>query len=120
MTIIVQEAFSPEIDCAGTICPGEEVTYTSNADCSIFYWNVSSNGTIISGGSTGDDFITVDWGSGPEGIIELGVDGCTGNYCLETLFKSIPTIDDNAEIEGPSRVCKGTEVSLFHARLCRD
>ena len=52
VTIIVQEAITPEIDCAGTICPGEEVTYTSNADCTIFYWNVSSNGTIISGGST--------------------------------------------------------------------
>ena len=110
VSIIVQESFSPEIDCAGTICPGEEVTYTSNADCSTFYWNISSNGTIISGGSTSDNFITVDWGAGPEGIIELSVDGCTGGYCLEPLFENIPIIDDNAEIEGPTRVCKGTEV----------
>ena len=110
VTIIVEQAITPEIDCAGTICPGEEVTYTSNADCSTFYWNVSSNGTIISGGSTGDDFITVDWGAGPEGIIELSVDGCNGDYCLQTLVENIPIIDDNAEIEGPSRVCKGAEV----------
>ncbi|MFT5383006.1 MAG: gliding motility-associated-like protein [Saprospiraceae bacterium] len=110
VTIIVEEAITPEIDCAGTICPGEQVTYTSNADCSIFNWNVSLNGTIISGGGTSDDFITVDWGAGPEGIIELSVDGCNGDYCLQTLFENIPIIDDNAEIEGPSRVCKGAEV----------
>ncbi len=110
VTIIVEAAITPEIDCAGTICPGEQVTYTSNADCGLFYWNVSSNGTIISGGTTSDDFITVDWGTGPEGIIELSVDGCTGDYCLQTLFESIPIIDDNAEIEGPERVCKGAEV----------
>ena len=110
VTIIVEEAITPEIDCAGTICPGEEITYTSNADCSTFYWNISANGTIISGGSTSDDYITVDWGAGPEGIIQLSVDGCAGDYCLQTLFESIPIIDDNAEIEGPTRVCKGAEV----------
>jgi gliding motility-associated-like protein len=110
VTIIVEEAITPEIDCAGTICPDEEVTYTSNADCTIFYWNVSTNGTIISGGGVSDDFITVDWGAGPEGIIELSVDGCNGDYCMQTLVENIPIIDDNAEIEGPARVCKGVEV----------
>jgi gliding motility-associated-like protein len=110
VSIIVQEAITPKVDCAGTICPGEEVTYTSNSDCTIFNWNISSNGTIISGGSSSDNFITVDWGAGPEGVIELLVDGCNGDYCVETLFKSIPIIDDNAEIEGPERVCKGAEV----------
>ncbi len=111
VTIIVEEAITPEIDCAGTICPGEEITYTSNADCSVFYWNVSTNGTIISGGGLSDDFITVDWGAGPIGIIELSVDGCSGDYCLQNLYETIPIIDDNAEIEGPTRVCKGVEVS---------
>lgn len=110
VTIIVEEAITPEIDCSGTICPGEEITYTSNADCGTFYWNVSTNGTIISGGGLNDDFITVDWGAGPEGIIELAVDNCSGDYCVQTLFENIPIIDDNAEIRGPSRVCKGTEV----------
>ncbi len=110
VTIIVEETISPEIDCAGTICPGEEITYTTDVDCTIFNWNISDNGTIISGGSTGDNFITVDWGAGPEGIIELSVDGCSGASCVQTLFESIPIIDDNAEIVGPERVCKGAEV----------
>ena len=110
VTIIVEQAITPEIDCAGTICPGEEITYTSNADCSEFYWNISPNGIIISGGSTSDDFITVDWGAGPEGIIELSVGGCNGDYCVQTLIETIPIIDDNAEIRGPERVCKGAEV----------
>ncbi len=109
ITVIVEDAISPEIDCAGTVCPDTEVTYSTAADCSIFNWNISSNGTIISGGGLSDNYITVDWGTGPEGLIELSVDGCNGDYCLETMFETIPIIDDNALIRGPEKVCKGAE-----------
>ena len=109
ITVIVEDAISPEIDCAGTICPNTEVTYSTAADCSIFNWNISANGTIIAGGGISDNFITVDWGTGPEGLIELSVDGCNGDYCLETMFENIPIIDDNAIIKGPDKVCKGEE-----------
>ncbi len=109
ITVIVEDAISPEIDCAGTICIDTEVTYSTAGDCSIFNWNISSNGTIISGGGISDNYITVDWGTGPEGLIELSVDGCNGDYCLETMFETIPIIDDNAIIKGPDKVCKSAE-----------
>ena len=71
ITVVVEGAISPEIDCAGTICPDTEVTYSTTADCSSFNWNISSNGTIIAGGGISDNYIIIDWGTGPEGLIEL-------------------------------------------------
>lgn len=109
MTVIVEDAISPYIECAGTVCSDSEATYSTNADCSIFNWNVGPNGTIIGGGGTSDNFITVDWGAGQEGLIELFVDGCNGDYCLETISEIIPIIDDNAVIKGPSKVCKSDQ-----------
>ena len=120
ITVIVEDAISPEIDCAGTICPNTEVTYSTAADCSIFNWNISTNGTIIAGGGISDNFITVDWGSGPEGLIELSVGGCNGNYCLETMFESIPIIDDNAIIKGPEKSMQRRRSHLFYNWVYRN
>ncbi len=111
VTIIVEEAIAPTIDCAGTVCPGEEITYTADADCGTFTWMVTGDGTVVSGGGLNDDYITINWGSGPEGIIGLDVSDCNGDYCLEPLLELIPIIDDNAEIVGPERVCRASEVT---------
>ncbi len=105
VTIIVDPSVGPEIDCVGTICEGETITYTSSSDCSIFNWNVSANGTITEGGGTGDDFITIQWGDGPIGTINLAVDNCMGDFCNVPSTVQIPIISDNATIAGPAAVC---------------
>ncbi len=105
VTIIVDPSVGPEIDCVGTICEGETITYTSSSDCGIFNWNVSGNGTITEGGGAGDDFITIQWGDGPIGTINLAVDNCTGDFCNVPSTVQIPIISDNATIAGPVAVC---------------
>ena len=105
LTVIVEDAIGPQVDCIGTICEGEIITYTSSDDCGIFNWIVSNNGTITNGGGTTDDFITIEWGEGPIGTIELAVENCSGDYCSEPTIAQIPIISDKAEIEGPNRVC---------------
>ncbi|GJM33082.1 MAG: hypothetical protein DHS20C18_20830 [Saprospiraceae bacterium] len=108
LSIEVIDAESPFVDCVGTVCEGETVTYTSDATCGIFNWAVSPNGTITEGGGTGDDFVTVSWDNGPEGTIELIVDDCSNtNVCLEPNLVQIPILSDGATIDGPAIVCKG-------------
>lgn len=113
VTIEVENAESPVVDCVGTICENTSVTYTSDVDCGTFNWSISSNGTISEGGSTSDNFITIDWGNGPIGTIELTVDNCPNvDYCLDPTFIRVPIISDAAEIAGPEKVCRG-EISNY-------
>ncbi len=107
LDIIVEEAISPFVQCVGTICELDTFVYNTDADCTQFFWTVSSNGTIISGGGVADNFISIDWQSGPVGNIELTVDGCNGDYCLEPAMVQVPIISGDAKIEGPNNVCKG-------------
>ena len=107
--IEVQDAVSPIVDCVGTICEGEIVTYTSDASCGTFNWIVNGSGTIIDGGNNNDNFITIEWTGGPEGFIELTVDDCGDpNICLEPNIIQIPILSDNAVIEGPAQVCRAS------------
>jgi PKD repeat protein len=107
--IEVLNAESPLFDCVGTICPNEIVTYTSSSSCSAYNWNISPNGTVVGGGNTGDNSITIDWGAGPIGSINLTVSGCSGSVCNVPALVQIPIIDDNAQIRGAAQVCPGEE-----------
>ena len=105
-TVEVVNAESPIIDCVGTICAGETVTYTTNASCGTYNWSIQGGGTIVDGGGLGDDFITIDWMTGPVGFVELSVAGCAGTFCVEPMVERIPIMDGTAQIEGPESVCR--------------
>lgn len=107
VNVNVEQAIIPKLDCVGTICENTEVTYTTNADCSNYTWEVTGDGTIISGGGSSDDFITINWGVGPLGTIALSVASCTENYCVFENVSQIPIIGNNDEIKGLTNVCKG-------------
>ncbi len=108
LTVNVSDLESPFVDCVSTICENTVQTYSSDADCGLFEWTVSANGAVIDGGDTTDNFITVDWGAGPEGTIGLQVADCAGgDFCLEPTSVTAPIISDAAEIEGPAEVCRG-------------
>lgn len=110
VTVIVQGNDAPFVDCVATICEGTAVTYTSNTGCSSYLWEISGNGTILDGGNTTDDFITIEWGAGPIGEITLATDGCPDlSDCTEAAYLQIPIVSANAPIEGPDRVCPGEQ-----------
>ena len=114
VTIEVADAISPTLDCVGTICESETVTYSTDASCSGFSWTITGDYNIIDGGTAADNFITIEWLSGPQGIIELAVSGCSGgNYCLEPTVEIVPIISDNAEIKGPEKVCRMDESTYY-------
>lgn len=111
MTVEVLDAEAPNLDCVGTVCPGEAVTYTASNGCQPFTWHVSSNGTVLGGGTASSDTISVRWNSGPTGTITLGSQPCSGMLCPIPAILEVPIISDNAEIEGRERVCpSSTEV----------
>ncbi len=110
-TVTVKDGYIPGITCTRTICVGEEVTYYSESECDVYYWTVSSQGTIIDGGGVGDYFITVQWNNGPIGEISLETPACSNAICeaktTETIYILTPTVD----IEGIDNVCTS---DLYH------
>jgi gliding motility-associated-like protein len=107
-TVVVDDAISPLVDCIGTICENTIATYTSTADCDSYIWSVSNNGIIIDGGGIEDDFLTVSWSNGPEGIVNLQLMDCVdGATCLIPAQLIVPIISDAASIVGDANVCRG-------------
>lgn len=96
----------PEILCLGTICAQDTTTYYAADLCSQYIWDVSSNATIVDGGSSADDFIEVVWQNGPMGEVTLSTPGC-GASCAIPTTETIPIISSTVNIEGPQEVCKG-------------
>jgi len=109
LQVEVLDAESPALDCVGTICPGETVTYTASNGCAPFTWTVSPNGNILDGGDPSSDSIKIEWSSGPSGLVTLGALPCSGTACPLPANILVPIISDDAEIRGQDRVCPGAE-----------
>ncbi|MBK8920627.1 MAG: PKD domain-containing protein [Saprospirales bacterium] len=110
LNVEVQDAETPLVECVSTICPGETVTYSTPGNCPPYDWSVSPNGTVVAGGGATDNAITVQWLSGPEATIGLSAPNC-GAACPEPAFLRVPVLSDAAKIEGPARVCPGSEAN---------
>ncbi len=106
--VTIKDKYKPVIDCKSTICENTKVTYTSNADCGTFLWKVIGDGKITSGGQAADKSITIDWGKGPQGIIELEVQACNFDLCPEKAVFEIPIVSENAKISGELVACNGS------------
>ncbi|MDF1699208.1 MAG: PKD domain-containing protein [Saprospiraceae bacterium] len=104
--IIVDSNPGPQITCIGTTCGNEEHTYYASNTCATYNWNISGNGSIVDGGGNADDFITINWNSGPVGTIGLTASGCDDAVCPSETVVQIPILDGSASIEGPTEVCK--------------
>ncbi|MFN0034358.1 MAG: PKD domain-containing protein, partial [Saprospiraceae bacterium] len=109
LLIEVLDSEPPLLDCVGSVCPGETVTYSTSGNCSAYTWAVSPNGSIVQGGQAGDNTITVQWGDGPTGSISLSASGCGGAACPQASVFNISIISDNAEIRGNQFVCPDSE-----------
>ncbi len=106
--ITVKEKYKPTIDCKSTICENTEVTYTTNADCGNFNWKIIGDGKLVAGGGVNDKSITIKWGNGPQGLIELEVQSCNFDLCPEKAVYEIPIISEKAEISGEVVACKNS------------
>ncbi len=113
VTVEVLAADVPSINCTGTVCEGETVTYSTDASCGMYNWAITGSGSILDGGGPTDNFITVQWNAGPEGAVSLDVSGCAGNVCNSPNVVPIPIISDNAQIQGPDKVCEGSTEEYF-------
>ena len=109
----VSDAEIPEILCLGPVCQGDTATYRSNASCGNYDWSNSPNGSVISGGGQGDDFLTIQWNSGSSGIVNLQVMGCTGNICPKAVREKISIVSNETDIEGLQTICPNTETEYF-------
>jgi len=111
--VYVIAADVPEINCTGTICEGETVTYSTDASCGNYIWALTGSYNILDGGGPTDNFITVEWLAGPEGTISLSVSSCAGSVCTLPNVVPIPIVSDNVQIQGPSKVCEGSTEEYY-------
>ena len=103
----------PEINCIGTVCQGQSVTYSTDVMCGAYSWDISPEGTILDGGGPADNFVTVEWASGDEGMISLSVTGCAGSVCTTPNVIPIPIISPTAQIMGRTSVCEESTEEYF-------
>jgi len=108
LTVVVSDAEIPKIQCVGPICTGDTATYRTNVTCGNYQWAISPNGSIIGGGGTSDDFVTVQWNSGSTGSIQLTATACTGSVCDKPVREVVSILGGPVTIEGPSVVCPNT------------
>lgn len=108
LNVVVTPADVPNINCVGTICEGETVTYSTDASCSGYTWSLTGSYNLLDGGGPSDNFITVEWLAGPEGTVGLTVSGCAGSVCNLPNLVPIPIVSDNVQILGPDKVCEGS------------
>ncbi len=108
----VLPAPAPELSCVATVCPEDKVRYTATTDgCQTFHWTVSANGVILAGGGLNDDFIEIEWGQGPDGLIELLVEDCNQPYCSKPTIFRVPIVSTDGPITGDAIVCSGEIVT---------
>jgi gliding motility-associated-like protein len=100
---------APQIYCAATACLGDTLQYQTDVDCEDYIWNISSNGTIVAGGTNSDAFVEVTWQNGGSGIVELS-HACS-DVCSDPGFELIPLIGEDNKITGPSKICLNNSVS---------
>ncbi len=107
VNIVVNEYFTPSIECAGTICSSDNATYYAGENCAEYNWTISPNGVITEGGTLNDNYVNVQWNNGQEGIVTLSTVNCDDpDICSNPTSVFIPIISDDLSIEGSDVVCR--------------
>ena len=105
--IRVRDGKPLELGCYGTVCAGQEVTYTAiSPECNSYAWTVDG-GSIIDGSNSAT--FTVRWDNTPSGygVIELEGSLCADWACPALMTKKIPILTGGLAISGQRIVCVG-------------
>ncbi|MBR4774003.1 MAG: PKD domain-containing protein [Bacteroidales bacterium] len=107
--IEVMEGSPLELDCYGTVCEGDTVTYHASAlSCTEYHWYVDG-GTLVGGQGTATP--TVQWDRPHNGYGILGLDGTfCDEACPVLMSRKIPVIHSGLTIQGETEVCEGDAV----------
>jgi hypothetical protein len=87
-TVTINPTPTPLFDSPVTVaCIGSDVTYKLSDTYSDYAW-VVTGGQLIAGGSTGSDFATVRWGTGPDGRVKCN---CKKQFflCINSLYRCL-------------------------------
>ncbi|MBP7245583.1 MAG: hypothetical protein KBA99_09815, partial [Bacteroidia bacterium] len=108
--VVVDSASGPDIYCISVVCPGDTVTYHTNAICTTYSWAVSGGAFLPPGPTSTSDSATVIWGPGSTGTISLSVSGCTPPLnCPFPTIKTVHIVPATLPIAGDTIVCAGSE-----------
>lgn len=108
--IVVLQGENLSLNCYGTACQYDVVTYVAtNPTCNNYYWSVDG-GTIVDGQHT--DSLTVQWDRPQNGYGVISLDGilCGGEVCPAMHSRKIPVIHDTVPVAGKTDVCVGEGV----------
>lgn len=107
--IEVIEGAPLKLDCYGTVCEGDTVTYHASAlSCTEYHWYVDG-GTLVGGQGTATP--TVQWDRPHDGYGILGLDGSfCDEVCPTLMSRKIPVIHSGLTIQGETDVCVGDAV----------
>lgn len=99
-----------ELSCYGTVCAGQEVTYTAlSPECDAYAWHVEGGHFV---GDHNSPTVTVHWDNPASGYGILGIDGvlCDVEACQSLMTKKIPILIDSLDITGQQSACVGESV----------
>lgn len=105
ITVIVLPAIAPAIYCLSSVCQGDTSVYSADIDCGPYNWQIEGNGTVIEGGGSDDDFISVIWNGGQEGIVQMN-NACSSD-CPLPAREVVYILGDETSITGPVNICPG-------------
>jgi hypothetical protein len=110
--ITISTIQTPSITGNANTCQNQVETYRTDAGMSNYQWAVGGGATIISGGTTADDFVTVSWSTSGSKTVSILY---TGGGC-PTTSNSI-TVDVNTlpvpNISGNALVCENLSGEIY-------
>jgi uncharacterized protein (TIGR02145 family) len=109
--VTVKEAPMLDLDGPDSVCVNTEASYTATSGMVTYDWNVSSGGTIISGGTASDDTIVINWNIAGQQWITVDatdISGCSAYDppVMEVFVGDIDTVEVTIITEADT-ICSG-------------
>ncbi len=104
----------PTITGSGNVCEDETVTYTTQSGMADYLWVVSAGGTITTGGTLTDNFVTIDWSGAGNQTVSVNYtngNGCTADSATLSITQHDVYVNPEPEpsLNGADTACTGTE-----------
>ncbi len=93
-----------------TACTGSNVTYATQGGYALYFWG-TAGGTVVAGGGTSDNFVTLNWST--TGTKNISVDVFNANNCDTSIFVStVISTGPTATVSNSGPLCGVGTVSL--------